>query len=229
GFKVGPNYSRPPAPVASEWIDYKDPRVKSEHPNLFEWWRVFNDPALNALMESAYRQNLTLREAGARILAAQAERGIAVGNLFPQLQQASGDYTRFKLPVTIANPLPRQWFGNWATHLTASWELDFWGRFRRAIEAADADLDASVEDYDNVLVILLADVATNYTQLRTFQERLRVAWLNVVSQYNGYHIAADKYILGATTERDVQQAKQILEQTRALIPQLEVGIREANN
>ena len=112
---------------------------------------------------------------------------------------------------------------------TASWELDFWGRFRRAIEAADAELDASIENYDDVLVILLADVATSYTQLRTNQDRLRFAWLNVVSQYNAYQLAAGKFIAGGATERDLQQAKQILEQTRALVPQLETGIRQANN
>jgi outer membrane protein TolC len=229
GFKVGPNYSRPPAPVASEWIDYKDPRVKSEEPKLSEWWHVFNDRFLDSLMETAYQQNLTLREAGERILAAQAERGIAVGNLFPQIQQANADYDRFKISSKVANPLKKHWFQNWDGGFNASWELDFWGRFRRAIEAADAELDASIEDYDDVLVILLADVATNYTELRTFQERLRFAWVNVVDQYNAYHLAADKYILGAATERDLQQAKQILEQTRALIPQLETGIRQANN
>jgi outer membrane protein TolC len=229
GFKVGPNYSRPPGPVASEWIDYKDPRVKSTEPNLAEWWRVFNDPALDSLEESAYQQNLTLREAGERILAAQAQRGIAVGNLFPQTQQAFGDYARFKVSGKVANPLKRQWFQNWDNGVSASWELDFWGRFRRAIEAADAELDASIEDYDDVLVILLADIATNYTDLRTFQERLRFAWLNVAGQYNAYHLTADKFVLGAATERDVQQAKQILEQTRATIPQFETGIRQANN
>src|SRR5262245_22906557 len=72
GFKVGPNYSRPPAPVASEWIDYKNPRVKSEEHDLSEWWRVFNDPALDSLMEAAYQQNISLRVAGARILEARA-------------------------------------------------------------------------------------------------------------------------------------------------------------
>jgi outer membrane protein TolC len=231
-FKVGPNYSRPPAPVASEWIDYKDPRVKSEEPtNLGEWWRIFNDPALDSLMETAYQQNLTLREAGQRIAAARAERGIAVGNLFPQTQQGFGDYERVKISSKVANArtLPKHWFQNWDTGINASWELDFWGRFRRAIEAADAELDASIEDYDDVLVILLADVATNYTQIRTSQERLRFAWLNVVGQYNAYHLAVDKYLLGAATERDVQQAKQILEQTRASIPQFEIDIRQANN
>jgi outer membrane protein TolC len=215
--------------VASEWIDYRDPRVKSEEPDLAEWWRVFRDPALDALIETAYRQNLSLREAGTRILAARAVRGIAVGELFPQSQQAFADYQHIGLSRNVANPFPNRWFDNWDGGFTASWELDFWGRFRRAIEAADRELDASVENYDDVLVILLAEVATSYTQLRVFQDRLRFAWLNVVSQYNAYHLAADKYILGAATERDLQQAKQILEQTRALVPQLETGIRQANN
>jgi outer membrane protein TolC len=228
-FKVGPNYCKPPAPVASEWIDYLDPRVKSEEPDLTEWWRVFGDPALDTLIETAYRQNISLRVAGARILEARARRGIAVGELFPQSQQAFADYQHIGLSRNIADPFPKRWFDNWDTGFSASWELDFWGRFRRAIEAADRELDASVENYDDVLVILLADVATSYTQLRIFQDRLRYAWLNVVSQYNAYHLATDKYIFGATSERDLHQAKQILEQTRALIPQLETGIRQANN
>lgn len=229
GFKVGPNYTRPPAPIASEWIDYRDPRVKSEEKDLSEWWRVFDDSALDALMETAYQQNISLRVAGARILEARAQRGIAVGNLFPQVQQAFGEYTRNKVPSTVATPFTEQWFSNWDGGFTASWELDFWGRFRRAIEAADAELDASIENYDDVLVILLADVASSYTELRTFQERLRYAWRNVVGQYDAFHLTADKYLLGAATERDVQQAKQVLEQTRALIPQFEIGIRQANN
>src|SRR5262245_840195 len=229
GFKVGPNYGKPPAPVAPEWIDSRDPRVKGEAPDLAEWWRVFNDPALDALIETAYRQNISLREAGTRILAARAVRGIAVGELFPQVQQSFGDYQHIGLSRTVANPFPTRWFDNWDTGFAASWELDFWGRFRRAIEAADRELDASIENFDDVLVILLSDVATSYTQIRISQDRLRFAWLNVVSQYNAYHLAADKYILGAATERDMQQAKQVLEQTRALVPQLETGIRQANN
>ena len=75
GFKVGPNYSRPPAPVASQWIDYADPRVKSEEQQLCHWWTVFNDPTLNTLIQTAYQQNLTLRVAGARILEARALAG----------------------------------------------------------------------------------------------------------------------------------------------------------
>src|SRR5437868_9460925 len=83
GFKVGPNYGRPPAPVAPQWIDASDQRIRSETDDISQWWTVFNDPVLNELTQSAYQQNLTLREAGFRVLEARAQRGIAVGMFFP--------------------------------------------------------------------------------------------------------------------------------------------------
>lgn len=229
GYKVGPNYCQPPAATASEWIDSRDPRVKSEERDLGAWWEAFNDPALNSLIDSAYKQNLSLRAAGTRILAAQAVRGIAVGSLFPQTQQAFADYRRFKASGEVANPIPNAWFQDWAGGFNASWELDLWGRFRRAIEAADAELDVSVENYNDVLVILLADVASNYVQYRTFEQRLIYARQNVAFQATALKLADDKFKAGATTERDVQQARQVLEQTKALIPQLDIGLRQAGN
>ena len=96
GFKVGPNYCRPPAPVADEWIDAGDPNVKSEATDYSHWWTVFNDPFLNELIYTAYEQNLPLKKAGLRILEAHAQRGIAAGSLFPQKQQMTGAYSRNK-------------------------------------------------------------------------------------------------------------------------------------
>jgi NodT family efflux transporter outer membrane factor (OMF) lipoprotein len=226
---VGPNYGRPAAPVAADWIDYADPRVMSEEQQLGQWWTVFNDPILNSLIQTAYQQNLTLRVAGARILEARAQRGIAAGNLFPQSQSAFADYARVKLSQNAANPPIEAWFSNWDAGLTASWELDFWGRFRRAIEAADAELDASVENYDDVLVVLLSDVAASYVQYRTFQQRLEYARANVVTQRRAVQLSTDKFEGGLTTERDKHQAIQLLEQTEALIPFLEIGKRQAAN
>lgn len=228
-FRVGPNYSRPPAPVAENWIDYKDPRVKSQEAVPDEWWHVFHDPVLDGLVEDAYQQNLSLRVAGTRILQARAVLGIAVGSLFPQQQFASLDQRYVKLSQKTANAAPDAWFQNWNTGLTAAWEIDLWGRFRRAIESADAELDASVENYDNVLVVLLGDVATSYVQYRTFGQRLEYARQNVQIQTRGYQLALDKFQAGASSERDVQQALQVLEQTKALIPQLEIGQRQAAN
>jgi NodT family efflux transporter outer membrane factor (OMF) lipoprotein len=229
GLKVVPNYSPPPAPVASEWIDYANPRVKSEEQQLCQWWKVFNDATLDSLVRTAYQQNLTLREAGARILEARSQLGIAQGNLFPQDQFAFGEYSRVKLSQNTANPPISAWFSNWAFGMSGSWELDFWGRYRRAIEAADAELDATVENFDDVIVVLLSDVAANYVQYRTFQQRLIYARSNVDIQRRSFQLATDKFDSGAITERDTQQAKQLLEQTEALIPALEIGKRQAAN
>src|SRR3954467_4316892 len=90
GFKVGPNYERPPAPVAKSWIDADDVRIRTEADDLSGWWKVFNDPALDSLICLAYQQNLTLREASFRVLQARAQLGVAVGNLFPQTQAMTG-------------------------------------------------------------------------------------------------------------------------------------------
>jgi NodT family efflux transporter outer membrane factor (OMF) lipoprotein len=203
--------------------------VRSQEQDLAHWWSVFNDPTLDALIQNAYQQNLTLRVAGARILEARALLGIARGEIFPQTQNVFADYARVKVSEKIANPPPAVWFSNWRLGATATWEIDFWGRFRRAIEAADAELDASVEDYDDVLVLLLSDVATNYVQYRTFQQRLTYARMNVEIQQRAAQLATDKFEDGATTERDMHQARQVLAETEALIPVLEIGKRQAAN
>src|SRR5262245_38730644 len=149
GFKVGPNYQKPPAPVASEWIDSKSKGINVAASDIRCWWKEFRDPKLEALIDLAYQQNLTLRSAGTRILAARAQRNIAVGSLFPQTQQAVGDISRNAVSRNVANtPLDlKRFFDDNAVGLNLSWELDFWGRFRRGVEAANAELDASVENY----------------------------------------------------------------------------------
>src|SRR5438105_11007064 len=174
GFKVGPNYGRPPAPVAQDWIDAADVRVRKDSDDLSRWWTVFNDPVLDALVCNAYLQNLSLRQAGFRILEARAQLGISMGQLLPQTQQATGDYNWIATSTNVANRsnVRKQFYGQWDFGFNLAWELDFWGRFRRAIEANLATLDASVEDYDAVLVTLLGDVAANYVQLRTIEQRI---------------------------------------------------------
>lgn len=229
GWKVGPNYARPPAPVASEWIDSADVRVRSESSDHSEWWTVFNDPTLNSLVQNAYQQNLPLRVAGFRVLEARAQRAIAAGNLLPQSQEAFGDYQRRQTAERIGTPAPGQSFSVWDAGFNLAWELDFWGRFRRAIEAADADLNASVENYDDVLVTLVADVATTYTEIRTLERRLEVAQANVEAQRGSLEIAEVRFRNGKTTEVDVQQAKANLARTESLILPLEISLRQASN
>src|SRR5437764_14381878 len=106
GFKVGPNYQPPRAPVAQTWIDYQpgESQPPSNPEGLAQWWRVYNDPVLNSLISDAYQQNLPLRVAGERIAEARALRGIAVGNLFPQKQEFAGAYTFNKFSDKVARP-----------------------------------------------------------------------------------------------------------------------------
>jgi NodT family efflux transporter outer membrane factor (OMF) lipoprotein len=251
GFKVGPNYCRPPAPVAEEWIEAKDAKVQERH--LQDWWVVFQDSTLNQLIGTAYDQNLTLRAAGTRVLEARAQQAIAVGNIFPQTQEATGSYSRVRLSPNMANnpaalspilanvpgaanlipnsEIPSNSFSAWTTGFNLSWELDFWGRFRRAIESANANLDSSVENYDDALVTLLADVATNYVQYRVAQQRIKIARLNVKIQEEILALVERQQRVGINkvTMLDVQQARTVVAQTRSTIPALQIIQGQAND
>ncbi len=232
GFKVGPNYERPPAPVASDWIDAPDNRLRRGPDDLSQWWKVFHDPVLDNLICSAYHQNLTLRQAGFRVLEARAQLGIAVGSIFPQLQNSTGSYEREAISAQTVNRTAsgsiNRFFGQWNYGFNLAWELDFWGRFRRAIESGNANLDASVEGYDDVLVTLLSDVATAYVQMRTLEKRIAYARKNVVIQRKTYDIANSKKGVFATG-LDVDQALSTLRQTEAAIPELEIALRQTTD
>ncbi|NLX99963.1 MAG: efflux transporter outer membrane subunit [Rhodopirellula sp.] len=233
GFKVGPNYCPPTADVAESWTEANDPRLRVMGPENACWWTAFGDPTLNQLVAQASEQNLTLKVAGLRILEARAERGIAAGNLFPQQQEATAQYSRNAMsknayPFNLF-PLPKYYYDNWSAGFDAAWELDFWGRFRRAVEAADAQLDAQVEGYDNVLVLLQAELATNYIQMRAYEERLELARKNVELQNETLRIVTLRERQGLVTELDVQQATTNLGATESLIPILQNGHRRAQN
>jgi NodT family efflux transporter outer membrane factor (OMF) lipoprotein len=237
GFKVGPNYCPPQAPVADRWIDYRDARVSTAPPQNWAWWRVFNDPVLDELVQNAHAQNITLREAGFRIEEARALRGIAMGNLFPQQQTVYGQYRRQMLSlgtgVTAGGgggfPGAKRYFSVWNVGTQLAWEIDFWGRFRRAIEAQDAALDASVENYDDVLIMLIADTARAYVDVRTAEKRLEYAHANVASQQGSVDLAKLRLELGARGRLDLYQAETNLYQTKTEIPLLEVELRQAQN
>jgi NodT family efflux transporter outer membrane factor (OMF) lipoprotein len=234
GFKVGPNFHKPSVPLSGAWIDFADPRILPRSADQAAWWSVFHDPALNSLIDAAYQQNLDLKTAVTRVLQAQAQRNIAAGNLFPQSQTAIVDYAHVQLSRNLkvfGNPqamLPNT-LNVWATGFNASWELDFWGRLRRDVESADAMLGASVESYRDALVTLTADVATNYVQMRTFQERIGFAQRNVEIQRGSLRLAEARLKDGKATTLDVKQARSSLAQTESLIPPLVIGLRQAND
>jgi len=147
GCAVGPDFTRPPVKVAGTWLDANDQRVKTESAEYRNWWRAFNDPVLAGLIDQAYRENLPLRIAGLRVLEARAQLGIAIGGLFPQTQQAFGFYqynlTSEHAPNFVS---PLLHYQQAEIGVMASWELDFWGKFRRAVESADTNLLATLAD-----------------------------------------------------------------------------------
>ncbi len=234
---VGPDYVRPPVQVEQTWMDTADKRVHTASADYKDWWQAFKDPALNQLIDTAYRENLTLRIAGVRVLAARAQLGIVTGQLYPQTQQATGSLQKERISpggVVTGSPQSSSSFGGLSllsaqVGLTASWELDFWGKFRRAIQSADASLQATMADYDNVLVSLTADVANSYILMRTLEKRLAIANENVRIQTESLQIAEARFLGGTTSERDVEQAKTILANTQATIPTLESQVRQTKN
>jgi NodT family efflux transporter outer membrane factor (OMF) lipoprotein len=229
GFKVGPNYERPPAPLAPEWIDAANPGVKSVPADYSAWWAVFGDPVLDDLVRLAYEQNVNLRIAGTRVLEARAQRAIAVGTLFPQAQTLNGAFNHVQVSDTIANVPPHRFFDDWATGFSLSWEIDFWGKIRRAIESADDLVDSSIDDYDNAMVSLIGDLATAYVQYRIFQQQIIYTQQNIEVQRGSLKIATDRWKAGQTNELGVVQATSLLEELEATIPVLEIALRTANN
>jgi len=228
-FKVGPNHHEPPAAVAENWIDSDDPRVIDQPPAFEDWWKVLQDPAIDNLVVLSYQQNLTLREAGMRVIQARAQRAIAAGNFYPQSQQMFGEYDRIQESLNVAAPPPVRFFDQWSTGFDISWELDVWGKYRRAIESADANLEASILDYDAILVCLIAEVVTAYVDIRTFEQRLAYARHNVRIQEQSHQLTEARAKEGGTGDISVHLSLANVNATRARIPSLNIGLRQASN
>jgi len=225
GCMVGPDYAQPSADVNAAW---QSPAGWSELPTEGElrWWTRFDDPTLSALVRQAYERNLDARLAGLRVLEARAARGIAVGRFFPQTQQLVGGIGQNQISANDALAPGDRSFATDTVGFEAAWELDFWGKFRRGIESADAEVQLTVADYDNVLVTLAADVAATYIQIRSIEERLEVARANVRLQRETLDLTETRFRLGAISELDVATAKATLANTEAQIPQLENAYRQ---
>jgi NodT family efflux transporter outer membrane factor (OMF) lipoprotein len=227
--KVGPDFTTPTASVADKWLESGGPSVQSDHQEYEDWWTVFHDPTLNRLVDIAYHQNLTLMAAGARVLEARAILGVSIGELYPQTQQIGGNvgYNQASQVDPTSNPthqLENYWRASLGTQI--AWELDLWGKFRRGVESSDASYLASIATYDDVLVTLLGDVATNYIGIRTLQQQIAIARDNIVKQQKALAIARDRFHGGTATGLDVFQAENVLAQTESTVPQLTAQLQQ---
>lgn len=192
-------------------------------PLLANWWNTLNDPLLSRLIQAAAGNNLDLRQAQARLREARARRGVSVAERFPTLAvQAGANRSRGSGEMGGAGEM-------FSTGFDANWELDFFGGKRRAVEVAEAGLEAAQEDLHDVLVSLLAEVALNYIVVRSFQARFAVAGESLATLQETWQIARWRREAGLTTLLDEDQAKFNLEQTRAQLPVLLTGREQAKN
>jgi NodT family efflux transporter outer membrane factor (OMF) lipoprotein len=229
---IGPDFTAPIAPLADHFRGGDNRSARSSIRDYERWWEGFHNPTLNRLIQIAYNQNLTLLSAGTRVLQACAVLGIAIGVSYPQVQQGVGSviYNRTSAATPLAGPnATPSYFWTDALAAQAAWELDFWGKFRRGVESADAVYLGSIASYDGVLVTLLADVTATYIGIRTTEQLIAIARDNVRRQEQALSIAKAKYQGGGASELDVFQATNVLEQTRSAIPQLTIQLQQGEN
>ncbi|MCC6406238.1 MAG: efflux transporter outer membrane subunit [Planctomycetes bacterium] len=225
---VGEDYQAPELAVPERWHSAEGDELRAGEPELAEWWRKLNDPELDALIERSASGSHDLREAFARLREARALRGDAAGERYPTLDGKAGFLRRGESDNTpLGSFVPDN--GVYSAGFDASWEIDLWGRVSRSIEAANADLDASVENVRDVSVAVAAETARNYVELRAFQRRLAIARDNVSLQEQTLELVRGRYEAGLVGERDVAQARTNVESTRSRVPALEVGVAAAEH
>jgi NodT family efflux transporter outer membrane factor (OMF) lipoprotein len=230
GCAVGPDFTKPKIAVPERWSAKDDPRLAAQTAADSVWWHSFQDPALDRLVELAYRQNLPLQIAGLKIVEARAQLGIATGKQFPQVQAIVGNVTATGLSGDAANTgILQRHYVDYEAGFDAVWELDFWGKYRRGVQAEAAGLLASVDDYYSAIVSLTAEVARTYALIRTFEVFIDLAEKNAGLQEEGLKIARSRFDNGATSELDVAQATTLLESTRSTIPGLKASLQQARN
>ena len=238
GCMVGPDYRTPEFDVTEDWLAADDEWLTAAEVDNVKWWRKFNDPSLTALVEEASRNNQAVQIAGLRVFEARAMLGRVRGSLYPQVQTATAGRATIKLsenselfsilPDPVADATDDS-FDSLGVGIDAAWEIDLWGRFRRGIEAADANLEGTVATHADVLITVQGEVGRAYILLRTLQEQLANAQANVELQQRSYDIAQVRNRNGLTTELDVQQSLALLRDTQSLIPKLSTAIRRTKN
>lgn len=229
---VGPKYTEPTADVQSSWTELETKTLTTEPPLDPRWWKsAFGDPGLDQLIESALAQNLSLRSAALRVLEARQQLAIAIGYQFPQVQQLSGsaEVQKPSRSTRDINPQLANTYDLYSLGFNLSWEVDFWGRNRLAVRSAAAGFDATVADYDGVMITLLADVARSYLQVRTLQEQIKVAQFNLKLQQESARIANAKLEAGAVSALDAEQAQTLLHNTEAQLVEEESSLQQVKN
>ena len=227
---VGPDFVPLEPEIVGDWSLPSAPGIEPAAAAPVRWWETFDDAILNELVDMARAQNLALEVAALRVLEARAQLGIATGLRYPQVQVASGDAT-FVAPAEsdVLELLDVGDFWRYGLGTSVAWEADFWGRYRRGIEAAEAGVEASVAAYDQAVVLLTAQVVSAYAVVREIEEQLRISRENVDLQQRSFEITRTRFEQGEDSELDMQQALSLLLSTQATIAPLQAALQQAKN
>jgi len=228
GCMVGPNFHSPKTSAPSAWFGPTQQMSfdAARQTELVHWWTTFNDTTLTSLVDRAVKANLDLQQAQARILQARANRGIVAADLWPTINVSAG-VTRSRSVASSSLGTVATMHNLFQTGLDAAWELDVFGRVRRNIEAADADIQVSIEDYRATLVTLVAEVALNYINLRDFQQEIIISQNNLQSQQHTAGLTRQRFEVGLVSALDVANAEALVATTTSQIPILETAAQQA--
>lgn len=224
---VGPDFKSPEAKVQESWTEMSS-HIALDHPEveMGPWWKKFQEETLDALIAYAMESNYTLESAGYRILAARANLGFAIGEYFPQTQQAEGSFIRTQISANAPNTLGiDRHFGDGILGFRVIWELDFWGRFYRGVQAAYGEYIATEEDYRDVQRLLISDVVLAYVQYKTLQSRITILERNIAAQRRSAEIAKIRWEEGFESELDYAQAVTLWKQTEGEQASLEIELK----
>ena len=228
---LGPDYEEPDVAWLQDWQTDLYGQVKSESEqsdaDLSFWWQVFDDPVLSTLVVEARRNSPTMQLAGLAVLESRAVAGIADSARFPQVQQVTGSAASVTAGETGSGDSDS--FGDYGLAFGIGWEMDFWGRFRRSIESADAAFFASIANQQNVQVLLASQVASLYYGYLSTKLRIEIAEQNAAIQKRSYEITEELFNSGQESELDLQQAKTQYLSTLAAIPNLEIVLVSTKN
>ncbi|GAB5450925.1 MAG: TolC family protein [Halioglobus sp.] len=230
---LGPDYEEPPVDWLQEWqtdlYGQYEP-ASAARADLDFWWKAFNDPVLTGLIETAKRENPGIRIAALAIVQSRALLGVATGSQYPQVQKLEGAYARNDTwPTEGDNSGNNTNFNTYGAGATIAWELDFWGRWQRTVESADAGFYASLTNQQNVQVLLSAQVAQSYFSWRTIKRQIEIARENASLQQRSFEITSRLFERGQSSELDLQQARNQYLTTLASIPALEISLRQVEN
>lgn len=225
-FRVGPDFKSRTAPTQESWTEQSPRLAINQGVEIGSWWNHFEDETLNTLIEYALQENYTLEAAAYRILAARANLGFAIGEYFPQTQQAEGSFIRTHISANAPNTLgiDRQ-FGDGILGMRVIWELDFWGRFYRGVQVAYGEYAATQDDYRDVQRLLISDIVLAYIQYKTFQNRIEILERNIAAQYRSAEIAKVRWEEGYESELDYAQAVTLWKETQAQQTSLKIELK----